>query len=100
MTLEAIVVRLKATGAKLIFATTTPVPDGTGFRVKGDAEKYNRAAERVMKKYGVAIDDLYAFALPRLKEIQRLQNVHFTEAGSKLLAEQVADSILKALDER
>jgi acyl-CoA thioesterase-1 len=97
--LEELVVRLKKTGAKLIFATTTPVPDGTGFRVKGDAEKYNRVAEQVMKKHGVAIDDLYSFALPRLTEIQRPHNVHFTEAGSKLLAEQVAASILKALDE-
>jgi acyl-CoA thioesterase-1 len=97
--LEALVVRLKATGAKLIFATTTPVPDGTGFRVKGDAEKYNRVAEKVMKRHGIAIDDLYSFALPRLGEIQRPQNVHFTQQGSELLAEQVANSILKALEE-
>jgi lysophospholipase L1-like esterase len=96
--LDEIVRRLKKTGAKLIFATTTPIPDGTGFRVKGDAKKYNVAAERVMKKYGVTIDDLYSFALPRLSEIQRPQNVHFTEAGSELLAQQVANSILKALD--
>ena len=98
--LEALVVRLKATGAKLIFATTTPVPDGTGFRVKGDAEKYNRVAERVMTRHGIAINDLYSFALPRLEEIQRPQNVHFTKPGSEQLAEQVANSILKALDER
>jgi acyl-CoA thioesterase-1 len=98
--LEALVTRLRATGATLIFATTTPVPDGTGFRVKGDAEKYNRVALNVMKNHGVAIDDLYSFALPRLNDIQRPHNVHFTEAGSKLLAEQVAGSILKALEER
>jgi len=96
--LDELAKRLKKTGAKLIFATTTPVPDGTGFRVKGDAEKYNVAAERVMKEHGVMIDDLYSFSLPRLGEIQRPQNVHFTEAGSQLLAEQVANSILKALD--
>jgi len=96
--LDEIVRRLKKTGAKLIFATTTPVPDGTGIRVKGDAKKYNIAAERVMKKHGVIINDLYSFAMPRLGEIQRPQNVHFTEAGSELLAEQVAKGILKALD--
>jgi len=98
--LESLVVRLKATGASLVFATTTPVPDGTGFRVKGDAEKYNRVAEKVMKEHGVAINDLYAFALPRLEEIQRPQNVHFTKSGSELLAEQVANSILKMLEGR
>jgi len=96
--LNELVRRLKKTGAKLIFATTTPVPDGTGFRVKGDEQKYNVAAKRVMKKHGVTIDDLYSFAMPRLGEIQRPQNVHFTEAGSELLAQQVAESILDALD--
>jgi acyl-CoA thioesterase-1 len=51
-----------------------------------------------MDENGVAIDDLYAFALPRLKEIQQPVNVHFTPAGSKLLAGQVAESILKVLE--
>ncbi len=96
--LDEIVKRLKKTGAKLIFATTTPVPDGTGFRAKGDAATYNRAAEKVMKKYGVQINDLYSFALPQLKKIQLDSNVHFKPKGSELLAEQVAKSIIKALE--
>jgi acyl-CoA thioesterase-1 len=96
--LDEIVERIKKTGAKLVFATTTPVPDETGIRAKGDAVIYNRAAERVMNKHGVPIDDLYSFALPRLKEIQRDSNVHFNPKGSELLAEQVASSILKALE--
>jgi acyl-CoA thioesterase-1 len=98
--LDKIVTRLKKTGTKLIFATTTPVPDGTKIRVKGDAATYNRAAERVMKKHGIAINDLYSFALPRLKEIQREQNVHFYPQGSEQLAEQCAKSILKALEDQ
>jgi len=96
--LDNMVERLEKTGAKLIFATTTPVPDGTGIRAKGDSVIYNRAAERVMNKHGIPIDDLYSFALPRLKEIQRDSNVHFNPKGSELLAEQVAKSILKALE--
>jgi len=95
--LEQIVQRLKKTGARLIFATTTPVPDGSAGRIKGDAERYNRAALPIMKKYHVPVDDLYAFALPRLESIQRPHNVHFTEEGSRLLAEQVADSVRAAL---
>lgn len=98
--LGEMVERLKKTGANLIFATTTPVPDGTGFRAKGDAVIYNRAAERVMKQHGVPINDLYSFALPRLKEIQRDSNVHFNPNGSELLAEQVAKSILKILEDQ
>jgi acyl-CoA thioesterase-1 len=96
--LEAIARRLKKTGAKLIFATTTPVPEGTNIRVKGDAKKYNVVARKLMDKYGIVINDLYSFALSRLGEIQREQNVHFNEQGSYLLAEQVAESVLKALE--
>ncbi len=96
--LDEMVKRLKKTGAKLIFATTTPVPDGTKIRVKGDAVIYNRIAETVMKRHGVPINDLYSFALSRLKEIQRDRNVHFNPKGSELLAEQCAKSILEALE--
>ena len=53
-----------------------------------------------MQKHGVAIDDLFAFALPRLAEIQLPANVHFKPEGSKQLADQVAASILKALDSK
>ena len=98
--LEKLVTELKKTGAKLIFATTTPVPDGTGIRVKGDAQRYNVAAERVMDRHGVPVTDLYSFALSHLAEIQRPQNVHFTAEGSRLLAEEVAYNILRALESR
>ncbi|MHC4329447.1 MAG: GDSL-type esterase/lipase family protein [Planctomycetota bacterium] len=98
--LDRLVKRLKKTGAKLIFATTTPVPDGTGIRVKGDAKIYNVAAERVMKKQGVPINDLYSFAMPRLEKIQRPQNVHFSPDGSQVLGEQVVEHILRALEEQ
>jgi len=97
--LEAIVQRLKKTGAKLIFATTTPYPDKVEgpLREKGDAERYNTAALEIMKRNEVAINDLYTFALPRLTELQMPNNVHFTESGSKVLAEEVAKHIEAAL---
>lgn len=96
--LQELVKRLKKTGAKLIFATTTPVPEGASGRVAGDAKRYNAVAIKIMKKYGVIINDLYSFALPRLKKIQKEQNVHFNDNGYQLLGEQVASSILKALE--
>jgi len=95
--LEKLVVRMKKTGAKLIWCSTTPVPEGAKGRVVGDAVKYNAVAAKVMEKHGVAIDDLYALAKPRLKELQRPANVHFSPEGSKALAAQVAKSILAAL---
>jgi len=56
--LRRIVANLQSTGAKLIFATTTPVPSGTGGRVKGDEIRYNTAAIEVMREMGAEIDDL------------------------------------------
>lgn len=94
--------RLQETGARLIWATTTPVPSlrvGPK-RIPADVPRYNEAAARVMKRHPVAIDDLYTFAMPRLAEIQIPDNVHFTPEGSRALAGQVAASILAALSPR
>jgi lysophospholipase L1-like esterase len=97
--LRQLVARLKPTGAALIFATTTPVPEGkvSPPRVPADVARYNEAALRVMKENGVAIDDLYAFALSRLSQIQQPANVHYTEAGYDALAGEVTRSIRTTL---
>jgi lysophospholipase L1-like esterase len=98
--LRELVGRLKATGAKLIFAPTTPVPEGSAGRVAADEIKYNEAALRVMNESGVAIDDLHAVAAGKLAEIQRPKNVHFRPEGNRVLGERVAESIAKALATR
>jgi lysophospholipase L1-like esterase len=92
--LEKIVDRLEQTGAKLIFATTTPVPaDITPGRTSTDVPKYNAAALRVMKAHNIPVNDLYGFCLPRLGQLQKKKNVHFTDAGSKELGLEVARAI-------
>ena len=53
-----------------------------------------------MDENGIPINDLYAFSLPRLKDIQIPVNSHFTPEGSKVLAQQVSAAILKAIEER
>jgi lysophospholipase L1-like esterase len=97
--LRDLVKQLKATGAKLIWASTTPVPEGklTPPRQNKDVIAYNAVARKIMEENGVAINDLYDFALPRLDKIQRPVNVHFTPEGSTTLAEKVAQAIQKAL---
>ncbi len=82
--LTEIVKKLKTTKAKLIFATTTPVPEGgvKPHRSITDVEKYNTIAKLIMEEHGVEVNDLYAFCLPKLKKIQRPVNVHFTPVGS------------------
>ncbi len=97
--LQAIVKKLKATGAKLIFATTTPVPDGgvRPHRDITDPQRYNQIAHDVVKGQEVAITDLYSLSQKYAEEIQRPVDVHFTPTGSRLLAEEVARGIQKAL---
>lgn len=95
--LEKIVTHLKATGASLIFATTTPVPSGERNRVPADVALYNEAALSVMRKEGVGIDDLYTAARDSADRFQKRRDVHFHPAGSDILADHAAASIKAAL---
>ena len=98
--LRAMVARMEKTGARLIWRSTTPVPPGAKGRVVGDSVKYNAVAAKIMKERKIAIDDMYSFTMPRLKEIMRPANVHFTPAGSKALAKQAVAAITAALKKR
>jgi acyl-CoA thioesterase-1 len=97
--LRGLVEKLKATGAKLIFATTTPVPKGrqNPLRRPEDVVAYNNIAKKIMAEHNVAINDLYVFALPKLAEIQREANVHFTDEGSETLGKEVVRHLREAL---
>jgi len=95
--LTRILDRLRGTEADLIFATTTPVPDGADGRRPGDEIECNAIAVDLMTQAGVPINDLHAFITPRLAEVQDPQNVHFNEAGSRILGEEVARVIVAAL---
>ena len=97
--LALIVAAMKKTRAKLVFATTTPVPEGkqNPVRITADVPRFNAAALRVMERNNVAVDDLYDVALKRITEIQRPNNVHFTDPGYEELAKPVVESIWKQL---
>lgn len=100
--LRTIVQRCAKTGARLIWASTTPVPDAkvTPPRDPADVLSYNESAQTVMRAAGVTTDDLYALVNPRLTELQLPANVHYTAAGYDTLGHQVAQSILSALKSR
>jgi lysophospholipase L1-like esterase len=96
--LEKLVVRMKKTGSRLIFATTTPVPEGEAGRKVGDDILYNKAALTVMRKHKVSINDLHSLMVNRMSQFGiRPANVHFTPKGSVLLAEKVAKALREAL---
>ena len=89
--------RMSSTSAKLIWATTTPIPEGAAHRLPGDEVAYNAVAERIMHQRAIAINDLHARILPHLATAQLPANVHFSEEGYALLGERVAESILETL---
>lgn len=97
--LRAIVARLKATGAKLIFATTTPIPDGelNPKRSFGKVSEYNETATRVMTENGVTINDLNQWITPRFAELQVPRDLHYQPAGYEFLARKVAAAIQDAI---
>lgn len=97
--LRSLVAKMKSGGATLIWATTTPIPDGElqPPRKFGDENEYNAIAKRIMETNGVLTDDLNAHIAPELGKLQRPNDVHFTEEGSAFLAQKVAAEIQTAL---
>ena len=96
--LEEIVGRLEKTGAKLIWASTTPIPDNPAQKQTAQSivEKNALAAE-VMKKHGIPTDDLFAAITPRLAELQNPNDVHFKGEGYDFLGAKVGEAILARL---
>ncbi|WP_395743674.1 SGNH/GDSL hydrolase family protein [Prosthecobacter sp.] len=91
---------MQATGAKLIWCNTTPVPAGSPGRIEGDEKKYNEVAARVMAAAGVITDDLNAHAAAKIKDVQLPANVHYSPAGYHYLAEKVAAVIAENLPKK
>jgi acyl-CoA thioesterase-1 len=97
--LRTIVAKLKATGAKLIFATSTPIPPSPliGNRNFGSEKEYNAIATRVMTENGVTVNDLHSYMLPRFEELHNPNDLHYKPEGSEFLAKRVAEVIAAAL---
>lgn len=102
--LESMVMKMKAkSDAKLIFAITTPPCIGPEKKVEivvseERAEEFNAAAREVMKKHGVAINNLYEVIGEERAKYQKGENdVHYNDAGRDLLAAAVAERIAEKL---
>ena len=96
--LDQIVQRLQKTGAKLIWATTTPIPDNPAQKQTAESiiQKNHFAAE-VMDRYNIPKDDLFTAMTPHLAKLQNPNDVHFTGEGYDFLGARVAESIEGAL---
>jgi len=94
--LTEIVTMLQGTGARLIWASTTPLMNRKGARFD-DVLKYNAVAAEVMKEHGIPINDLYTFTLSETKTWQHGDGCHFLPLGNQNLGEKVGNLILETL---
>lgn len=96
--LAELTARLQKTGATLIWASTTVVPEGDAGRFPGDDLRYNEAAGRVMRAAGVMVNDLNAASREFPPELfVQPGDVHFTDEGYRRLATHVSAAISAVL---
>lgn len=102
--LEKQIAILRTSGARLIFATTTPVPNdrkGPYARRKGAAKEFNAAALEVIKRHpDIGINDLHGLieGSPVFDHWRTTDDVHFYKPEEQeALGRAVADAVKKAL---
>ena len=103
--LEKQIALLRTSGARLIWCTTTPVPNdriAQATRRKGACVEYNAAALEVMRRHpDILINDLHAVieGSPVFDEWRTGNDVHFHRPEERqAIAEAVAASVLAALE--
>ena len=100
-TMKKILRVLKSTGAKIIFATTTPVSDEK-YKFEGpmppahrneDICRYNEAVLKAFEGEEIIINDLHTLMFPNRQNLLSDDMIHPNEAGIKLLGTAVANAI-------
>jgi lysophospholipase L1-like esterase len=90
--LEKVISLLEKTGAKLVWARTTPF-QGKGSKNVDDSPALNTASDEVMKQHGIPVIDLHAAVSGVVATARSADHCHFNEAGIKLLAAEVVKTI-------
>lgn len=105
--LERLIAVLRQTGARLIWASTTPVQRdilGRYARRHGDAAKYNQAALEVMRRHpDILVNDLHGIISESetFDDWRETRDVHFYRAEEQqALGQAVAETIRAAIEER
>jgi lysophospholipase L1-like esterase len=94
-------IRGNAGGAKLLWASSTPVtvkgePTRLDPEINATIVEHNRLAALVVRAAGIPIDDLYAVGAARL-DLAKGDQFHWTAEGYRLMAVSVAESVGAAL---
>ncbi|EAZ81600.1 SGNH/GDSL hydrolase family protein [Algoriphagus machipongonensis] len=93
--LDSLVGILKSkTDAKLIFVTTSYVPENEAGRFQKDGIKYNKAAKKIMKKHSVIVNDIYKKSRKIHQEFGKgNDDVHYQEKGYQALGSIISEFI-------
>ena len=84
--------------AKLIFVTTTHVPDNNKGRHSEDVHSYNQTAKNVMKKNGVAINDIYDQSVIIHNQLGKAKDdAHYSTTGYQELGKLITPFLEKEL---
>jgi hypothetical protein len=96
--LTQLIERMEKTGAKLMWGSTTPIPDDLAKKqTAASIVERNQVATLLMEKHGIATNDLFAAITPHLAEMQNPNDVHFNAKGYDFLGETVAKAIEAAV---
>jgi len=90
--------RLRATGARMIWRTTTPVRADRGWRdgwlfLPADVARYNAAAVHLMQGEGIACHDLGSLVGANQAAFLGEDGVHLSPAGQEACAGSVAEVV-------
>ena len=92
--LRRLILRLRETAEKLVWARTTAI-NPYDIRRMEDVYAYNAVADKVMAEAGIPVNDLFTLSQRHLGTLKN--NVHFNDEGNAILGAQVAESILGVL---
>jgi lysophospholipase L1-like esterase len=97
--LKAIIEKLRATDAKIIFATSTPVHPNRPFKNtewawrNEEIDQYNEAALELMKSESIPVNDLHAVVAEDVNAYLADDMLHLSDEGIKKCAEAVVKMI-------
>lgn len=96
---------LDETGARLIWAATTPVNErwqhkNWGFdQIQAEGLAYNTASVEIARRKDILVNDLYSVVMDAGRDtLLQEDGIHFTESGYRVLGRAVARVIRRAMD--
>ena len=93
--LKELVLRFKKDGAKVIWASISPIVGDNGILCAGDELKYNQVAAKVMKAYKIPIVDMHKHGTDSHKSMRHGKT--FNYKNGKPLHPPIVEAILKEL---